>query len=109
MSLLSSKFWQRLWRRTNAPSRASSRAKEVLRKRFQLEELESRLTPSGAWSPAASLNIARDAQTATLLNSGKVLLAGGNQGGGVTGNLASAEVYDPSANTWTVTDNTMST
>ena len=36
--------------------------------------------------------------TATLLANGKVLVAGGD---GSSGYLASAELYDPVANTWT--------
>ncbi len=45
------------------------------------------------WSPAASLNTARFDHSATLLPSGKVLVAAGF-------NLNSAEVYDPASNTW---------
>jgi hypothetical protein len=46
----------------------------------------------------------RFAHTATLLANGKVLVAGG-QGGDVVGNdaLASAELYDPSVESWTAT------
>ena len=43
---------------------------------------------------------ARFAHTATLLLSGKVLVAGGS---GRSGYLASAEVYDPEAGTWSST------
>jgi trimeric autotransporter adhesin len=46
----------------------------------------------------ASLNTSRSEHTATLLPSGQVLVAGGDNSGGY---LASAEVYGPSANTWT--------
>jgi N-acetylneuraminic acid mutarotase len=53
--------------------------------------------PLGAWNNAASLAAARDFQTATLLNNGKVLVAGGSSS---TGTLASAELYDPATNTW---------
>ena len=38
--------------------------------------------------------------TATLLPSGKVLVAGGYDGSGV---LSSAELYDPASGTWTAT------
>src|SRR5713101_3461485 len=51
------------------------------------------------WSVTGSLNTARDSHTATLLNSGKVLVAGGYNGGYLT----SAELYDPVAGTWTAT------
>jgi N-acetylneuraminic acid mutarotase len=50
---------------------------------------------TNTWSSAANMTNARSAHTATLLPSGKVLVAGGALGGGT-----SAELYDPSANTW---------
>jgi Invasin, domain 3/Galactose oxidase, central domain len=52
---------------------------------------------SNTWSSAGSLTTARANQTATLLNNGKVLVAGGY---GVSGALASTELYDPATNTW---------
>jgi N-acetylneuraminic acid mutarotase len=51
-----------------------------------------------SFGPAASITTARAFQTATLLNNGKVLIAGGQ---GNNGYLASAELYDPASNTWT--------
>ena len=48
--------------------------------------------------PAASLT-ARSSHTATLLPNGKVLVAGGGDGGAI----ASAELYDPASGTWTAT------
>lgn len=54
---------------------------------------------TGLWSAAAApMNNARYNHTATLLSSGQVLVTGGT---GVSGALATAEVYDPVANTWT--------
>src|SRR5262245_21919555 len=47
-----------------------------------------------------SLSTARSGYTATLLQNGKVLVAGGQDSSGV---LASAELYDPIFGTWTVT------
>jgi hypothetical protein len=58
----------------------------------------------GVFVPAGSMTAARAGHTATLLQSGKVLLAGGEYGtetGGVY--LASAELYDPTAGTFAVT------
>ena len=49
-----------------------------------------------AFSTAGSLATTRYAHTATLLSSGKVLVAGGYR----SGSLASAELYDPATNTW---------
>jgi len=51
----------------------------------------------GAWSPAATLSTGRYWHTATLLNSGMVLVAGGQ---GAADYLSSAELYDPSGNSW---------
>jgi hypothetical protein len=48
------------------------------------------------FAPAASLGTARDGHTATLLRSGKVLVAGGDPTG-------TAEIYDPVSDTWTLT------
>src|SRR5436305_558404 len=61
---------------------------------------------AGSWSPTGSMSTARGVHTATLLTSGKVLVAGGT-GNGFT-QLASAELYDPIAGSW-VTTGSMST
>ena len=55
---------------------------------------------------AGCMNSDRAGHTATLLNTGKVLLAGGFDGTNV---LASAELYDPSSNTFTPTAGNMTT
>ena len=55
---------------------------------------------SGTWSSTGSMRSARDGQTATLLPSGKVLIAGGTNNGAA---LASAELYSPIAGTWAST------
>jgi N-acetylneuraminic acid mutarotase len=52
---------------------------------------------SGGWSAAASMPVARRAHTATLLNSGVVLVAGGHSG---SATLNTAQVYDPATDTW---------
>jgi hypothetical protein len=63
---------------------------------------------ASAWSAAGSaatfqnvapMNTGRYSHTATLLPSGKVLIAAGASAGGY---LASAELYDPAADTWQV-------
>ncbi len=54
---------------------------------------------SNSWSAAASMVTARFGATATLLSSGKVLVAGGDDSNGDA--LRSAELYDPTSNAWT--------
>jgi len=49
--------------------------------------------PTGAWSNTARLNTSRYSHTATLLQNGKVLVAGGDND--LSGTLNSAELYDP--------------
>jgi hypothetical protein len=56
---------------------------------------------TGTFTPTGSLNIARLSHTATLLNNGMVLIAGGYDGN-VPG-LAIAELYDPTTGTFTPT------
>ena len=61
------------------------------------------LSPADApftFSDTGSLNIPRFRHTATLLPNGKVLVAGGDNG---SGELSSAELYDPTSGTWTPT------
>ena len=55
---------------------------------------------SGTWTTTGSLNTARVGHSATLLPSGQVLVAGGE---GLTGVLASAELYNPATGKWTFT------
>ena len=58
---------------------------------------------TGVWTSTGSLATARYDATATLLPDGQVLVAGGYGGGQAGGSLASAELYDPVAGTWTAT------
>jgi Bacterial Ig-like domain (group 2)/Galactose oxidase, central domain/Kelch motif len=65
---------------------------------------------AGTWSPTGDLTTVRSYHTATLLPNGLVLVAGGyganyGQNGAYVGDLASAELYDPAAGTWTATGN----
>ncbi len=55
------------------------------------------------WRSTGTLNINRQVHTATLLPSGKVLVAGGKTSGGNP--LISSELYDPVSESWTVTGN----
>jgi N-acetylneuraminic acid mutarotase len=51
------------------------------------------------WSAAATMSTARQAHTATALQNGKVLVAGGNTKN-ADPNLATVEIYDPAADKW---------
>jgi N-acetylneuraminic acid mutarotase len=55
---------------------------------------------TGTWTLTGSMNTARTDHTATLLQNGKVLVAGG---GDANGTSSSAELYDPQTGIWTVT------
>ena len=58
---------------------------------------------TGTFTATGSLNAARDGHTATLLPNGLVLIAGGNDGSSYLQSLASAELYDLGAGTFTAT------
>jgi hypothetical protein len=60
---------------------------------------------SGTWSGTGSMTTARTNQTATLLNQGQVLVAGGYSGGNGGHYIASAELYNSSTGQWTATGN----
>ena len=58
----------------------------------------------GSWTPSGSLEVGRDGATATLLEDGDVLVAGGeNTTFPGNGSLSDAELYDPSTGTFTAT------
>ena len=54
-------------------------------------------TVTGTWTTTGSMASGRNGHTATLLPSGKVLVAGGYSTGGP---IAAAELYDPASGTW---------
>jgi hypothetical protein len=56
---------------------------------------------SGTWTLTGSLHDARYSHTATLLQDGRVLVAGGQDANVVA--LASAELYDPQSGIWSLT------
>jgi N-acetylneuraminic acid mutarotase len=59
---------------------------------------------SGTWTGTGSLLQGRERFTATLLRSGKVLVAGGDSYDGVNANvLTECELYDPGLGTWAAT------
>jgi hypothetical protein len=61
---------------------------------------------TGTWSLTGNLNIPRTDHAAALLPNGKVLVAGGYIYGSVPPvSLNSAELYDPTTGTWSVTAN----
>ena len=58
---------------------------------------------TGTWSPTGSMNVARFSAASTVLMDGKVLVAGGANGGDPGSTLSSAELYDPATGTWSLT------
>ena len=59
-------------------------------------------TRADKFTATGSMAVARDDAAITLLPNGKVLIAGGNN---VSGNLSSAELYDPATGTFATTGN----
>jgi hypothetical protein len=53
--------------------------------------------------PTGSMTVPRAGQTITMLRDGRVLLTGGVQNAGFRSQLSSAEIYDPSAGTFSAT------
>src|SRR5438034_1069912 len=68
---------------------------------FTLAWFEPYDPASCTWTATGSLNTARNYHTATLLQNGMVLVAGGQDSNGFIS--ASAELYDPASGTWTAT------
>jgi N-acetylneuraminic acid mutarotase len=66
---------------------------------FSSAEIFDPADGTGSWSATGSMVSARAWHTATLLASGKVLIAGGHEVGGVAA-LGTAEIYDPTTGSW---------
>jgi hypothetical protein len=62
------------------------------------------VNPDGTVTPGSALNVGRSGHTATLLAGNLVLVTGGNTATGATN---TAEVFDPTANTWTLLTSTL--
>ena len=77
------------------PGSASQRLRLVVAEGLSYPVL---IDPS--WVTTGSMGTARLAHTATLLQSGKVLVAGGSNG---VNSFGSAELYDPATGLWTAT------
>ena len=60
---------------------------------------------SGSWTATGTMVEARSGHTATLLPDGTVLVAGGIMSSYLPSPVASAELYDPSSESWTATGN----
>jgi len=58
---------------------------------------------TGTWSATGRLRGARYGPTATPLQNGKVLVAGGSNDGDLASTLDTAELYDPATGTWSIT------
>jgi N-acetylneuraminic acid mutarotase len=55
---------------------------------------------AGSWASTGSMNVAQYLRTATVLQNGKVLVAGGHD---ATGPVAGTELYDPNTGLWDAT------
>jgi len=72
-----------------------------------LQSAEGYSYGSQTFFSTGSLNAARTGAVAVLLPTGKVLVAGGSSDGTASGALNSAELFDPSANTFTTISQNM--
>jgi N-acetylneuraminic acid mutarotase len=68
----------------------------------------SALDNTGTWTATGSMATARNSHTATLLASGKVLVAGGFNATATSLALTVSELYDPATATWTATGSLVS-
>ena len=67
---------------------------------FSFALISTAVASGATWAATGSMANPRYDHTATLLPNGKVLVTGGY---GISGYLASVELYDPSTSTWTST------
>ncbi len=59
---------------------------------------------TNTWAQTSAMSVARpNGATATVLPSGKILVAGGTTGVSGSGRTSTAEIYDPATDTWTTT------
>ena len=72
-----------------------------------LQSAEIYSVSNGTFSSTGALNAARTGAVAVLLPNGKVLVAGGSSDGTAGGALNTAELFDPSAGTFTPTSHNM--
>lgn len=72
-------------------------SKDENNSQFEVSSAEAYNPINHAWTLVAPMNEIRSEHTATLLPSGKVLVAGGND------SALKGEVYDPETNTWQLT------
>jgi hypothetical protein len=61
------------------------------------------------WSPAGTLNVARQSFGMIELPNGKVLIMGGSSTSNPNPTIGSSEIYDPATNTWAFTTDSTST
>jgi hypothetical protein len=66
--------------------------------RAELSSAEIYDPQAGSFSPTGSMSVPREGHTATLLNDGRVLIAGGSDNGQHT--ISTAEIYDPAIGTF---------
>ncbi|WP_338867858.1 kelch repeat-containing protein [Myxococcus stipitatus] len=79
-------------------------ASTVVDPRVVLETAEVYDPQTGKWASTGKMAFTRDSHTATLLPTGKVLVAAGYSRTGQVGTLRSAELYDPVTEKWTAAE-----
>lgn len=87
-------------RRELAVSLVASGTDFILTAALDVSGLAHPITVDPAWSTVPAMSRARSELTLTVLPSGSVLAAGGTDSTTDSSALSSAEVYDPTANTW---------